>query len=91
MQSAYVPRSQKHKKTDCLTVMFALLGSAHVKALSKMLMKLKPNFIFFQSALYSTYYALNFGDKKVTVLKLWPGADAIKKFTPSLGISYLGV
>jgi hypothetical protein len=31
------------KKTDDLTVFFALLGSAHVKALCKMLMKLTPD------------------------------------------------
>jgi len=30
------------KKTDGLTVFFALLGSAHIKAFCKMLMKLTP-------------------------------------------------
>jgi len=35
-----VSRSQKHKKTDALNAFFAFLGSAHIKALSKMLMKL---------------------------------------------------
>ncbi len=28
---------------------------------------------------------------KTILLKMRPGADAIKKFTPSLGIPYLGV
>jgi len=40
--SFYAWRSQKHKKIDNLTVFLALLGSAHVKAASRMLMKLTP-------------------------------------------------
>jgi hypothetical protein len=35
-------RSHKCKKTDNLTVFFALLGSAHLKADLRMLMKLTP-------------------------------------------------
>jgi len=53
--------SKSPKMTDGLTVFFALLGSARLKAASNRLMKLTP----------------------------W--ADAIKKFTPSLGIPYLRV
>jgi len=37
-----VCRSQKCKKADSLTVFFALLGSARVKAAHRMLMKLTP-------------------------------------------------
>jgi len=36
-------RSQKRKKTDNLTVFFALLGSVRVKAWRKTLMKLTPD------------------------------------------------
>ncbi len=42
----YVPRSQKHKNTVKLSVFFALLGSALVKAALKMLMKLTPSVKF---------------------------------------------
>jgi len=46
-QSFYSHRSQKCRKTACLTVFFALLGSAHLKALCKILVKSTPgvNFI----------------------------------------------
>jgi len=37
-----MPRSQKHKKPDNLTVFFALSESVHVKAARKTLMKLTP-------------------------------------------------
>ena len=40
--SFYARRSQKRKKLLDMTVFFALLGSAHVNAASKMLMKLTP-------------------------------------------------
>jgi len=40
MSSFYVCRFQKCKKTDSLTVFFELLGSVHVKAARKTLMKL---------------------------------------------------
>jgi len=38
----YAPDPQSAKKTDNFTVFFAFLGSAHVKALRKMLVKLTP-------------------------------------------------
>jgi len=43
MCSFYARRSQKRKKyCQALILFFALLGSAHVKAVCKMLMKLTP-------------------------------------------------
>ncbi len=47
MRTFYEHRSQKHKKTDNLTVFFMLLGHARAKAARKMLMKLTSgvNFI----------------------------------------------
>ena len=39
----YAHRSSKHKKLFDLTVFFALLGSAHVKAACNMLVKLTPS------------------------------------------------
>ncbi len=41
--SFYTRRSQRHKMMDELTFIFALLGSACLKAAHKMLMKLTPN------------------------------------------------
>ena len=41
-QSFYTGRSRKHKKLLNLTVVFEFLGSAHVKAARKMLVKLTP-------------------------------------------------
>jgi len=38
-RAIFVHRSQKRKKTDSLTVFFALMGSASVKAACKMLVK----------------------------------------------------
>ena len=45
MRSFYPCSSQKCKKLFELTVFFALLGSAHIKAASKILLKLTPGFI----------------------------------------------
>jgi len=44
--SFYPHRSQKHKKTESLTEYFAPLGSAHVKAAHRTLMKLTPGVDF---------------------------------------------
>ncbi len=41
-QHIYARRSQKHKKTDDLTVFFTLMGSASVKDVCRTLMKLIP-------------------------------------------------
>ncbi len=57
MISVYVQRSQKRKKTDCLSVLFALLGTECVNAARKTLMNLSPgvNFInILQVAFMST-------------------------------------
>ena len=43
--SFYVHSSQRRKKLLNLTVFFALLGSARVKAARKMLVKLTPRFL----------------------------------------------
>jgi hypothetical protein len=43
----YKGRSQKHKKTDILTVFFGLLGNAHTKAARKMLVKLSPETLIY--------------------------------------------
>jgi len=41
--SFYARRSQKHKKTDNLSVFFTLLGSTHVKAVRRTFMKFSPD------------------------------------------------
>jgi hypothetical protein len=43
MCNFYTCRSQKHKATNDLTVIFVLLGSKHAKAARKMLVKLTPD------------------------------------------------
>jgi len=48
----------------------------------------------FRSQFHDQHFWLqNIGAKFASkmLMKLTPGADAIKKFTPSLGIPYLGV
>ncbi len=44
-RSSYLRRSQKRKMTNNLTVIFVLLGSTHVKAACKTLMKLTPELL----------------------------------------------
>ncbi len=58
----YVHRSQKCKMAFDLTVIFALLGSTHVKAACKMLMKLTPGVHF------TSYLALSTNAPAVFVL-----------------------
>ncbi len=51
----YACRSRKRKKTDDLTVLFTLLGSARVKAVCRTLVKLTPG--RFRQHLTQSFYA----------------------------------
>jgi len=56
MRSFYTNRSQKHiKKTDNLTIFFALLGSARIKADFRKLMKLTPGVNFINICLLEAF------------------------------------
>ncbi len=61
--SFYARRSQKHKKTDDLTVFFTLLGPASIKAIHRTLMKLSPgpiiSILLFQSHLFDVHSKSN--------------------------------
>jgi len=57
--SFYSSRSQKHKKTVNSSVFFALLGSAHVKALYKRVGEIDP------------WFKTDFGIVASLVWKLW--------------------
>ena len=87
-RSFYAHRSQKRKKLLDLTVFFALLGSAQVKAARKLLVKLTPgdNGPFCLNCRNGRDKWKKVGLKLIlTGLSYWPGANLIKRLGAYLG------
>jgi len=75
ISSFYSSRSQKLKKTDSLTVFFALLASAHVQAACRTLKKLTPDVHGINNTVQSSLVC----NSRTFYLRIWLFANTILK------------